>query len=262
MKRNTKIIISLIVIFCLSLVTLNIISKSMLIDTISNSFTKKRVVANVLTKIRSVEDIDMKTVHNINRELANSSEIDKISELYLQNILKNIVDENYTNKKVDISKNFERMINSSSYLSDTQKKNIVKSSNETNYDFMYAMGLSLVKDSIPEKNYIFLKIYNVFSNVVLQIFALIIALILLIIIWLKNTKYEAFKLYSAIALSSSVILLIIDLIVKSKVTSIFSNMNEFTIDISIMNIFNIIYFTTSIVLIVITMLLKKKEVKN
>lgn len=260
MKKSLKILIVILFVFLLSLITFDYVSKNILVETISDTYTKKRVTGNIVNQLKKIDNIDSITFHKLNKELKNSKEINKISHIYLDSIIKSVVT---GNASVDITKNIENMINKSKNLTSDQKSKLLQNREEMNLDSVYYIGEYTVKNSIDKTKKTLLHIYYILDKLLTKILVIALTIGLIIYVFINDSECIRYKLYCIASFIISFILFISRIVIGERKLIVHNKFVdiEHVINLSLINKVALIYLIVAIILLIFHIIKNKKRKK-
>ncbi len=252
MKKLAKILITIFTILLMFVIVFGFTSRPIISNTISNLFTKERIVANLINEIRNeLPNLTNDKIREIQVILEKSEQIDKISSKYLTASIDYILDKKI--EKVNINTEINKMIEEIPASVSEQEKDIIKSKlNNLDLDSVYQYGLKMLENNMNSDLEYLLFVYKIVTNTFFKIFSIMIVLILLILLYYINRNiFKTLFNYSLILYLVAIIGGVTSILLKNNIDGITMLLVN---RVSIMD-FSILYLITIILLIFGTLLL-------
>lgn len=215
MKKSLRVILTI----TLTLLVLSLIEsfgmKNLVVKTISNEFTSKKISGYVLDVF--VFDSDMDTLEEIGNKVKKSKYIDKITLKYLNVISKNLVEDGYTT--FEIKEELENIVNKDlKELSSDKKAEVLDKLTNSNLD-----SIEYKLEDILPTNYnplvmVIIKAFYVFTSIWFRVIAFVLTIINILLLFAFNKE----KIATLKNISVGLIVIWIILTIQIILTKVFS----------------------------------------
>lgn len=262
MKKFLNIMFCILLFVLLTLFSLNLSSKKIVLNVVENIYSKTEIKDKIVQELyNNIPNINNKELNNIKNKIENSKEIDTITEKYIDGIIKSVL--NNKDQNVDILKEYNNLIDKITNGMNEYEKNIVTTYiNKDKIDLVYKQEINNVKNNMNTQLKTILKIYNFISDSSLKnslIFLMVINILVLFII--NKSIILTIKSISITQLLFSIISLIIEFLLNKNLSSLLENYISKSININfdILYKFSIINLIISIILLIVYFIIKKKK---
>lgn len=226
MKYIKKLLFLIIIISSISL-TFSFSIKDIFLNTITpiinnNIITKE--INNVINE--EFSDLNKSTINKINSTINNSKELNEITKIYFDSIIKDITNDTYNSP--NIKEYIDILIDNNLPSEYSYYKNIINDKiSNIDFDESYSNILNYTKTYINSSIKTIIDIYNILTLLTTKIILSIIILVSIILIIIINKSIETLKDISKLLNIIAIIQIVISLILKGLI--IYINLNNLII---------------------------------
>lgn len=208
MRYFFKRLLTLVFTFSIVLLVLSVCAKSIVVNTLSDSFTKKEITSKILDVVfETMPNSSSDELLTLQNSFYDSKEMKEITDIYFNSIVHDI--ENNTVSNVDFSKQLDSLINN--HIPNAYKDEVRNKINSIDFNRLYENILDYANSIVKNKYQFILSIYAFFTslNTLLILSFLIVASFTLLIVINKSIKKSLFDIGIAFMISGGILMIII-----------------------------------------------------
>lgn len=260
MKKFFNIFFSITLFILLLLLSFSLTSKSIVLNTMENLYTKDEIKNKILSTINEyIPNINDEKLNTIKDKIENSKEIDIITEKYFDGVLSSLLNEKI--EKVDITTEYNSLITDiTSNMNSYEKNFVTKYLPKEKIDSVYKEFVNNANNSMNNEFKLILKIYDLLTSNSLKKVLLFLVIINILIIFVINKSIVLSLKYIAITqILYGVMSLLLVVILSNSLSDLFIDYFGRNIDInfSLMNRYSLINLIIGIIILIISIVYKR-----
>lgn len=252
MKKLINFLIITVVVLLTIVLTFSFTSEKIITNAVSNVYTKDRVVSNIISKVRNkLPNLSQDKLRELQIKLKQSSDLDKISNKYLDAIILDILEDKKV--EVDISTELKSMIDYiTEDMSDLEKQVVSSMTDDLELDFVYDHWIDVFKGNANTKFQFFLDIYKVVTGTVFRVVAISLVVLLLISLAVMNKNLSKTLMgYSITSYASALIGGVITVLLNTNLDKITTDFSKRPVHMD----FTMVYIVIALLVVLGTVLL-------
>lgn len=273
MKKLLTFILTIIISVLICILCISFSIKEVVVNTLSKEVVKKEISSYVTNAVKEInETIDYETLDEIETNIGNSEEIDKITEKYFNNIVDAVINDkditlpNTKEEIISLINQNERILEENNIeLTDDQKDKIAEVlTTDGRIDKIYKNVSNKMINNMSEREVNMVKTYDKFTSSSFRLGIIGIIIILTVLIALvKKTYYRwTFNLAVSCAIAGALIALLLPFTVETIMLNLTEKFIGSTATINLNGIVNLGYICFAICAVFIVIYIVGNKITN